>query len=151
MVSRVVLVGIVAGCMWGCGGSTSTEDTGNKGQAVTADTLTRGQMESLDTRLTFFENTYDFGAVVASNLVTHRFKFANTGANPLLLLQVSASCGCLVTRWPKEPIAPGDSSSLQVVLDTEGRQGPQLKKIYVTSNTPEGQHVLTLRGTVKPQ
>jgi hypothetical protein len=37
----------------------------------------------------------------------------------LILTNVRSSCGCTVPSWPKEPLAPGQSSVIQVKYNTQ--------------------------------
>ena len=135
--SFIILAGI------SCGG-------GGKTEAVLQDTtpLTREQIESLSTDIKWAEDSYDFGDIISPAVISHQFIFVNVGQSPLVILQVSASCGCVVSNWPKEPIAIGDTSSIRVAFDSEGREGVQLKKIYIAANTDPSQHTLTMQGTV---
>ena len=137
---------ILLACM-GCGGGKKSS------VASVQDTmpLTRGQIESLSTEMVWIEDAHEFGEITVPSVVSHRFTFVNTGQSPLVVLQVSASCGCVVTNWPQDPIAIGDTSSIKVAFDSEGREGIQLKRIYVTANTEPAQHILTMQGTVLPK
>jgi hypothetical protein len=35
------------------------------------------------------------------------FTFTNTGETPLLIEKATATCGCTVPKWPKDPIPAG--------------------------------------------
>lgn len=96
----------------------------------------------------FEETEYDFGRVVAGEPVKHVFKFTNTGSVPLLIQNASASCGCTVPRWPKEPIAPGATGEIAVEFDSQGRVGSQNKTITIIANTQPNANVVTLKGEV---
>jgi hypothetical protein len=60
------------------------------------------------------ETTYDFGKIQQGRPVTHNFEITNTGATPLMLTNVQASCGCTTPEWTKEAIQPGASSTIKV-------------------------------------
>lgn len=102
-----------------------------------------------------FENgtTHDFGTIPEGPEVTHYFEFTNTGKEPLIIQNVSASCGCTTPDWPKQPILPGKKGQIKVVYSTERRVGPFTKDIYIQSNAvnPEGKErfELQIKGTVK--
>ena len=58
-----------------------------------------------------FETTsHSFGTVIEGQIATYDFKFTNTGTDPLVLSNVTASCGCTTPKWPREAIAPGQSA-----------------------------------------
>ena len=53
----------------------------------TADPATLGQFE-------FPEMEYDFGNINECQVVEHLFKFTNNGQAPLVISNITASCGC---------------------------------------------------------
>lgn len=98
--------------------------------------------------LRFGESRFDFGTVEAGTIVRHRFPFRNAGGEPLVLTHARSTCGCTVPEYPKTPIAPGDTASVLVVFDTEGKAGPQRKPITLTANTYPNETTLDVQGTV---
>jgi len=85
--------------------------------------------------LSFEEDFHDFGKLYSGELVTYAFKFKNTGNSVLLISNVGTSCGCTVTAFPKQPIKPGEESTIDVKFDTTGKHGRQSKSITVFANT----------------
>lgn len=100
-------------------------------------------------KLTFEEETFDFGVVNEGAQVTHLFKFKNTGVIPLLISDVRSTCGCTIPEWSKEPIAPGENSEIKVRLNTQGKSNKQLKPITITANTYPAETKIYLTGDVK--
>ena len=47
---------------------------------------------------------HDFGNMPQGKPVSYDFGFTNTGAEPLVLENVKASCGCTTPTWTKEPV-----------------------------------------------
>ncbi|GAB2976394.1 hypothetical protein GCM10027049_09050 [Mucilaginibacter puniceus] len=92
--------------------------------------------------------SYDFGKVKAGDKVTYDFKFTNTGPSPLIISTATASCGCTVPEWPKEPIQPGQDGNIKVTFDSANKEGLQDKQITVTANTSPAQNVVHLVGEV---
>ncbi len=99
-----------------------------------------------------FENElHDFGTIDYAGDGTYAFKFTNIGKEPLIISDAKGSCGCTVPKWPKESVAKGQSSYINVSYDTK-RQGPFTKTVTVTSNAGKGTtKVLTIKGVVKSQ
>ena len=96
-----------------------------------------------------FKNTeHDFGTIEQNGDGTTEFVFTNTGDAPLILSNVRSSCGCTVPKWPRDPIAPGDSASIDVKYDTR-RIGSFSKTITVYSNATETPILLKIKGTVE--
>lgn len=102
-------------------------------------------------RIVFEEQNFNFGEVKEGALVTHKFKFKNTGKVPLNILRARSSCGCTVPEWPKEPIGPGEFGEIIAKFNTEGKPERQKKIIFVTANTYPNEMSVTLEGFVKPK
>ncbi len=100
------------------------------------------------TSLKFEETEFDFGTVDQGEKVTHVYKFANTGNEPLIISNAKGSCGCTVPSWPKEPIPVGGSGEIQVQFDSKGKKNKQSKKVTITANTEPAQTFLTIKGEV---
>lgn len=103
----------------------------------------------------FDNTTHDFGTIPEGPQVTHFFEFSNTGKEPLVIQNVTASCGCTTPDWPKQPILPGKKGKIKVVYNTSGRVGPFNKEIFIQSNAENiaGQErfELVIKGTVKAE
>ncbi len=76
----------------------------------------------------------DFGRVYEGETVGWYFKYTNAGNKNLVLVNVSASCGCTTPEYTKEPLGPGEQGQIKVVFDTNGRTGKQYKTIQVETN-----------------
>lgn len=91
--------------------------------------------------------TFDFGKIRKDVPVSHEFEFSNTGNVPLVVTSVQASCGCTVTEYSKEPIAPGEKGFVKGTYNA-AKAGTFTKTITVNANTEEGVVVLTIKGEV---
>jgi len=99
--------------------------------------------------ITFDSLRRDMGMIVQGAKITKRFQFTNTGGSPLVITNVHSVCGCTVGKdWPKQPIAPGEGGSIEVVFDSEGRSGRQEKTVTVVTNATPPSIVLALTGEV---
>lgn len=92
--------------------------------------------------------TYQFGEIKEGDIVEHSFKFKNGGQFPLIINNVTASCGCTIPEWPREPIAPNQESSIEVRFNSKGKPGQQVKTITVYANTQPAYSELRLQGVV---
>ncbi|OJV16676.1 MAG: hypothetical protein BGO21_27790 [Dyadobacter sp. 50-39] len=91
---------------------------------------------------------YNFGTIQEGDIVEHEFKFRNDGQYPLILNNISSSCGCTTPEWPKEPIEPNQTSSIKVRFDSKHKVGPQVKTITIYANTEPANTELRLKGIV---
>lgn len=110
---------------------------------VSAQTLSTGAA------ITWEDNAFDFGEIVAGEKVEHTFKFSNTGNEPLVITNVQVTCGCTTPKgWPRDPIAPGKKAELVVQFNSAGKIGRQNKVVTVISNAVEGTKQVTFTATV---
>lgn len=99
--------------------------------------------------ITFETEVHDFGTIEYGGNGSYDFKFTNTGKSPLIISNARGSCGCTVPKWPKEPIAKGQSGVINVQYDTK-RPGPFTKTVTISSNGKSANKVITIKGTVQP-
>ncbi|RMG61851.1 MAG: DUF1573 domain-containing protein [Bacteroidetes bacterium] len=105
--------------------------------------------DAAKTTVTWAEEEYNYGTVASGTKVTHRFKFTNTGSEPLTLTRVKASCGCTTPSYSTEAVAPGEEGFIDVAFNTTGKSGRQTKTISVTGNFEDNiTKVLRITGEV---
>lgn len=144
--NRVRLVAFVAVSLFAglslasCSGSNSGES------ASTESTAANGKLPVFTLSE---ESTYDFGKVTDGEIVEKSFAFKNTGEAPLVISNISASCGCTTPEWPKDPIAPGGESNILVKFNSTGKPGPQNKTVTITANTEPSVIELHIKGIVE--
>ncbi|WP_310992607.1 DUF1573 domain-containing protein [Aequorivita marina] len=97
--------------------------------------------------ISFKEDTVDYGTITKNSDGHRVFEFTNTGDAPLIISDVKSSCGCTVPKKPEGPVAPGESSSIEVKYDTN-RVGPIRKTITVYSNASKPMVALKIKGQV---
>ena len=100
-------------------------------------------------KMTFTEETFDYGTVDEGGVVEHSFKFKNTGVAPLTITKAKSTCGCTVPDYPKEPIAPGGEGEITVRFNTKGKSGRNRKPVNITANTWPTTTTVYIDGTVK--
>lgn len=78
-------------------------------------------------------------------IATAIFVLKNTGEKPLLIKDVSASCGCTVPEWDKKPVKPGDKTEIKIKV-TPDNTGYFRKTITVFCNIKGSPIQLGLKG-----
>ena len=106
-----------------------------------------GYTSSAQAKISFKNETVDYGKIVKGSDGVRVFEFTNTGDAELVVTNVKSSCGCTVPKKPEEPIAPGASGSIEVKYDTN-RVGPIRKTVTVYSNAEEPIKALKIKGEV---
>lgn len=100
-------------------------------------------------KMEFKDTVRDFGTIQQGEIVTMEYDFTNTGKTPLIIASASGSCGCTVADFPREPLAPGKSSSIKVQFSSVGKEGHQDKSVAITTNSDRGIHILYIKGEIK--
>ncbi|TDN87153.1 uncharacterized protein DUF1573 [Salegentibacter sp. 24] len=98
-------------------------------------------------KIEFKSETIDYGEINKGSDGVRVFEFTNTGNVPLVISEVTSSCGCTIPKKPEEPIQPGESGEIQVKYDTN-RVGPIRKTITVYSNADQATKSLKIKGRV---
>jgi len=105
------------------------------------------QQTNAQAKIEFKSETIDYGEIAKGSDGLRIFEFTNTGDQPLIISEVKSSCGCTVPKKPKGPIAPGESSTIEVKYDTK-RVGPIRKTITVYSNADQPIKSLKIKGKI---
>lgn len=81
--------------------------------------------------LGFTTNMHDFGTIKEHEAKVHVFELYNVGSEPLVINKVEPSCNCLTVEYTHEPIKPGKSGKLKMVLRSQATGGRHLAKSAV--------------------
>ncbi|MCU0338805.1 MAG: DUF1573 domain-containing protein [Spirosomaceae bacterium] len=95
----------------------------------------------------FTKSENDFGKIEQGKPVTYNFEFTNNGPDPIVLGNVSASCGCTTPEWSREPILQNKKGFVKATFNA-GSMGVFNKTVTVPSNAENGTVYLTLKGEV---
>lgn len=98
-------------------------------------------------KIEFKSDVIDYGEIMKGSDGVRVFEFTNTGNVPLVITDVTSSCGCTIPEKPKDPIAPGETGEIKVKYDTQ-RVGPIRKTITVYSNAQEPAKSIKIKGKV---
>jgi hypothetical protein len=146
--SLVLGAGIIS-----CNTADKKTDAEKTREAIVKDSITREKNNQIlndvnsATSIQWLDSTFtDLGKVKEGKVVEVAFRFKNTGNKPLIITDVTASCGCTIPEKPEEPFAPGQEGVIKAKFDSRGRVGEARKEIHVVANTiPSSSHTLTFR------
>ncbi len=99
-------------------------------------------------KIQFREEMHDFGKLNQGEKVKFSFSFKNVGKSDLIIASASASCGCTVADYPKQPVKPGGEGTIDVSFNSEGRIGFQHKTVTILSNTNPNSIQLSIKANV---
>jgi hypothetical protein len=78
----------------------------------------------------------DLGDQTDVNSVSGVFPFQNRGDQPLEILDINHSCGCIHTEVTKNPVPPGETAEVIAELGLQGIDGARSELIEVQTNDP---------------
>lgn len=115
--------------------------------------LTQAERDSVaqdsanSTSIQWLDSTYkDLGKVKEGQVVEVAYRFKNTGNKNLVIVNVSASCGCTIPEKPEKPFAPGEEGVIKAKFDSKGRPvGEARKDVFVKANTQPQDQQLSFR------
>jgi hypothetical protein len=93
----------------------------------------------------FEEVSYDFGTVPRGSKRVHTFAVTNTSRELLRILSIRIPCNCVTAHATKKELAPGESTTVIVHLDTRRFSGPMTKYAYVLFDQPRDEVQLVVR------
>jgi len=88
-------------------------------------------------RIRLEEYTHDLGSVMEGVEIPFVYHIHNMGGEPLIIKDVSSSCGCTLLNLKSKIIDPGKTGELEAIMDTTMKQGYVKKQIVVISNDPK--------------
>lgn len=137
-------------CLWvACTTVSKEKKEGGDTQPTTpATTTASSSSQGPVAKIAFDKMEHDFGKIREGEKVSYRFRVKNPGTVPLRITDVKPSCGCTVPAWTKDPIPPGGEGFVEVIFDSQGRSGEQIKTVTVFANTDPPSHLLRFRGFV---
>jgi hypothetical protein len=115
----------------------STETTTDETQETLTNTDEKERFSvSNNTTIEFAEYEHHFGKVFQNTDNLFVFKVKNTGNKPLIIENVSASCGCTIPQKPDKPINPGETGKVSVIFHPSlSQEGNMSKTVTVEANT----------------
>jgi uncharacterized protein DUF1573 len=101
-------------------------------------------------QLTWENPEQTFNAKPAEQSIVARYRFTNTGKEPVRIVGVSTSCDCTMAVLTKTEYAPGESGEIEVKFSFGGRTGRQVNTSTVTASAaPQKPTILRLRVNIE--
>lgn len=74
--------------------------------------------------LVFPAPEWNFGSTAEEGgILYHNFVVRNTGEHPEVILDITATCGCLKPSFARKPIMPGEQTTIKVGFQPAGQRG----------------------------
>jgi outer membrane murein-binding lipoprotein Lpp len=117
---------------------------------VNVQTTTSADPSSLG-QFQFAEEEFDFGNINEGQVIEHIFNFTNNGQSPLVISNITASCGCTSPDWTRTPVNPGEKGFVKVVFNSTAKTGAQAPTVTIQANTNPTVTRLRMKGSVTPK
>lgn len=104
--------------------------------------------ESGVAKFVFSEEIHNFGSLKAGEIVSFTYVFRNEGTKTLTITGVDSGCGCTEVKIENKNIEPGQEGRIEVIYNSSGEVGRQLKTITLFSNAETAQKQLYLKANV---
>jgi len=104
--------------------------------------------ESGVAKFVFSEENHNFGSLKAGEVVSYTFEFKNEGTKTLTITEIDSGCGCTEVNIPNKTIGPGQEGRIEVIYNSAGEVGRQLKIITLISNAEQAKKQLFIRAKV---
>lgn len=104
--------------------------------------------ESGIAKFVFSEELHNFGPLAAGEIVSFTFIFRNEGTKTLIITDVDSGCGCMEVNIQEKSVAPGLEGQIEVIYNSAGDVGRQLKTITIFSNAEEDKKLLYIKANV---
>lgn len=95
-------------------------------------------------KIALLEDSYNFGSVGPTEVVTHDFVIANQGEAPLTISRAYTTCGCTSADFTATVIPPGKVSIVTMIYDAgfhDARGQTVRRGIIIENNDPKNPHV----------
>ena len=107
-----------------------------------------GAMTNGVPKIQFDKTIYDFGTTSLVQQLSGTFIISNAGSALLTISKPTTSCGCTVPSYPKTPIRAGETGTIKVAFNSNGKRGFQNKNILVVANTQPNTTVIRIKAQV---
>ena len=104
--------------------------------------------ESGVAKFVFSEEIHNFGSLNAGEIVSFTFVFRNEGTKTLTITGVDSGCGCTEVKIENKNIEPGQEGKIEVIYNSAGEVGRQLKTVTLFSNAEQAQKQHYLKANV---
>ena len=85
-------------------------------------------------KLEFEKDQIDLGTIKQGEVKKEVLVFTNTGEKDLLI-ELATACECTELDWPRDPVKPGEKGTIEIVYNSEGKEGAQEVTVDVFANT----------------
>ena len=110
--------------------------------------LQASAQEKIGGTVEFDRTVYDFGDVLLSDgALKCRFTMKNISSRPVVIYNISTTCGCTDVTWSREPVQPGKTAVISATYTNDEGPYPFDKALTAHISGISRPVVLRIRGT----
>ncbi len=113
--------------------------------------LTLSSLAFAEPGIELSESSFNFGKAPQRAAVSHTFWLKSTGTDTLVITKIVPGCGCTKAPLMDSVLAPGDSTSLEIIFETKSFRGYVTKKPYLETNISEDKIYLRIDAELFPK
>lgn len=114
--------------------------------------LVVGTAQAQNGQISFESKEWNFGKIAEDGgMVEHTFLFSNPSSKPVVILDVTTSCGCTTPSYSRKPIMGGGKGEIVVSIDPMNRAGHFSKTVSVVTSASQEPVNLLVEGTITPR
>ncbi len=103
-------------------------------------------------KIDFEKTSHTYGKIKEEGgMATYKFKFKNSGNQPVIITRVQSSCGCTTPEWTRSPVVPGSTGFVSTQFDPRNRPGSFNKHVLVYNTATKEPVKLVVHGEVVPK
>ncbi len=103
--------------------------------------MTRQQIENAP-RGVLNGDVFNFGDIKPGKEIIHEFILRNEGKDPLIIRDLSATCGCTASEPSRREIPGGEEAVILVTFNSTGKTGRQFHTVTLIMNDPSTPSVM---------
>ncbi len=113
--------------------SCQSNSSKQKPPSVTSESFKNKQVGNIE----FTKEIHNFGTLKDGEIVVFSFQFVNNGGSSFRLTSVKPTCGCVTVQFNKEEIPSQAKSAVDVIFNTAGEWGNQIKTVEIITSGGE--------------
>lgn len=113
-------------------------------KVIRGDTLPKKEIP--ETTVSYEAMPYSLGEIKVKESRDTTFLIENTGKQPLIVMDITTSCGCVIPRFDKKPVKPGGTFKFSVEMRPDN-VGHFEKTVSVYCNVSDSPILFKLKGT----
>lgn len=116
------------------GNNTTTNNPETLLNINTTDSLSTYKLNIITDNLIHELGEIDMGIMHSGEIIKSSFTVVNNTGKPIIIIDASATCGCLSASYNTKPVKSGDNSKIEYIYNSRGKIGEQHTNLTIKTN-----------------